>query len=503
MVLLPCFAGTANHHGGTCALPWGQGGPRLAIHSNHEPAVSLSFHDRPAATLPAQPANGGSRRLSFGLLALVGSAGAGLVMCMIVSLILILHARNAVQQETDSAFLMASATATMTLPTAFGGEDMLARAVQLAEEINSLRHVSAWVDDAAGGRLTPENLGPPGSAAPGWLVDRLMPEPRSDIFPIRQYPNLLGIFHLTTDPMDEIAKTWENLRIILPLLAAAVVAMIAVSMGFMAIVQRRLRAVGQAMERMREQGFLHPVPDSGIVEIATLSEGVNALAVHLEQERAENRRLHGRIMTLTQSERSQIASDLHDEVGPQLFALRAAIGQAAAVAGGLPPDRRGSLQEALDAIGRHALAMQGSTRRAIENLRPVGMEHGSLGEMAQELILEFSEISADTRISADIDPGAEAGGAAEISLYRFLRESVLNAIRHGQPRNVRIVVENLTGSGQGIRARVLDDGSGPLPSSLPGLGQSGIQDRALAIGAAYTPPHHKDGWTVTELRIPK
>lgn len=444
-----------------------------------------------------------SGRLSLGVLSFVGSAVAGLIMCTIVSLILILHARNAVQQETDSAFLMASAAATVTLPTAFGGEDMVVRAVRLADEIDNLRHVSAWVEDAAGRRLTAGDSTVVQSDMPGWLAAWLTPPPRSDIFPLRQYPNVHGIFHLTTDPRDEIAKTWQNLRVILPLLAAAVGVMIVVTMVFTMIVQRRLRAVGRAMERMREQDYSRPVPDSGLAELAMLTGGVNGLAAHLEHERAENRRLHARIMTLTESERSKIASDLHDEVGPQLFALRAAIGQATSVAGRLTDDHQEELQDALGAISRHAMAMQNSTRNAIENLRPVGMDHASLEEMLQELGLSFSEIAPEVQIGTWITPDANAVGEVEISLYRFLRESVLNAIRHADPRNIQITVDCDPGVSAAIRARVRDDGSGPLPAGQPGLGQRGIQDRALAIGATYIPPYKQDGWTVTELRIPK
>ncbi|MFD2843031.1 histidine kinase [Paracoccus cavernae] len=58
---------------------------------------------------------------------------------------------------------------------------------------------------------------------------------------------------------------------------------------------------------------------------------MNALASHLDEGRAENRRLQERMMTLAETERARIASDLHDDMGPQLFALRAAVGQAQSV----------------------------------------------------------------------------------------------------------------------------------------------------------------------------
>lgn len=394
---------------------------------------------------------------------------------------------------------MASAIATVRLPTAFMRENMLPRARELANEINGLRHVSARLVDARGhvvagsdGQSRAENR------APEILYRLLTPAPRSDIFPIRQYPNVVGLLYLETDPSDEIAKTWHNLKVILPLLALAVAAMIAVSVSVALVVQRRLRAVGRALDRMHGQDLSQRAPDSSLAELSALGDGVNALAAHLDHERTENRRLQGRIVTLTESERARIASDLHDEMGPQLFALRAAVEQARS-ANGRATAVDGQMQDALDAIGRHAGEIQKSARAAIESLRPIGMDDASLGDLLHELILGFSEIAPGTEIRLNADPAAAASEAAEISIYRFVRESVLNAMRHAAPSLIRVELRREVG---GLRAKVIDDGSGAGLGRSPGLGQSGIQDRAAAVGATYLPPRREGAFTITELWIP-
>jgi two-component system sensor histidine kinase UhpB len=55
-----------------------------------------------------------------------------------------------------------------------------------------------------------------------------------------------------------------------------------------------------------------------------------------------------------------------------------------------------------------------------------------------------------------------------------------------------------------LTARVCDDGTGPAAlSGKRGLGQTGMRDRATALGASYQPPRRQAGWTITEFRIPQ
>lgn len=434
-------------------------------------------------------------RLSLGTLAFAGSTATGLIMCVIVSLILMFHARNAVREETQSAFLLARAAATARLPTNFTRTDVMSEAEVLAIEIDRLRHVSAWVTDTANQTTTPRDNSDHGTrSVPGWLVRALTPPPQSDIFPIRQYPNLLGVLHVSTDPSDEIAKTWRNLRIILPLLVAAAVVMVALTMIATLIVQRRLRGVALAMAEMQDGTTTRRAPDSNITELALLTQGANTLSAHLEAERTENRHLQSRIVALAEAERARIASDLHDQIGPQLFALGAAIGQARAQSDEASP----GLRDTFSAIERHAQAIQKSTRSAIEDLRPIGMDDASLDEMLSELVLDFAENAPDTLIELDADPAAESTEAVEVAIYRFIRESVLNALRHASPSHIRIM---LTVDGDMLQAEVTDDGTGPGNSRI-GLGLSGIEDRAKAVGASYTPPHRDGKLTKTTLRTP-
>nr|WP_010397420.1 LapD/MoxY N-terminal periplasmic domain-containing protein [Paracoccus sp. TRP] len=439
-----------------------------------------------------------SHGVSLRLLALGGSVLAWVAIFAIVASVLILNARRAVEDEAGPAFRLANAFATLHLPTAFERRDVMADAARIAAEIEAQRHLSAELRDAAGRAVAlalPPRLPP--AEVPEWFAALIRPEPLRELIPIAQYPNVLGVIEIRTDPQDEIAEAWQNFRLILPLLAAMALAAIAITMSITGLVLRRLGLLGAALDRMRAGEPGQRAPQTGLRELATLSDGVNALAEHLAAEQAKNRRLQGRMLTLAEAERARIASDLHDSIGPQLFALQAAVGQAGrATEAATDP----TLSETLAAVSRHAAAIRQSARAAIDDLRMAPAKGASLAEMVQEQLIEFADAAPQVDITFDCPSDlAEPGEAGRIALYRFIRESVLNALRHASPSTIRV---RLTGAKRGIFASVSDDGSGPAAPGRTGLGQTGMRDRASALGGRYVPPRRDRDWTLTEFHLP-
>lgn len=434
------------------------------------------------------------RQLRLATIALLGSTLAWITMFAITVSVVIWHARDSVLYETESAFVLAKAAATVGLPTSFDRRDMMAEAARIATEIRARRHVTADLRDASGQAVDLPPRPAPEHRAPDWFAGLLQPEPLRDLFPIVHYPNQLGVLEVRTEPLDEIAEVWRDLSILVPLLLVTGVVAIGVTLGVTGLVLRHLGQLGTALDRMRDGDLDRRAPSTGLAEVNALGDGINALAAHLALEQAENRRLQGRMMALAEAERARIASDLHDEIGPQLFALQAAVGQAAR--SGRGPD----LDETIAAIARHSEAIRKSVRAAIEDLRLGPAEGASLPDMIQELMIEFEDMAATTRFSFDAaDPLPVPDEAGQIAIYRFVRESVLNALRHGDPAEIEV---RLVPEGGLLVAQVADDGGGPPAEGRPGLGQAGMRDRATALGASWSPPARQDGRTVTEFRMP-
>lgn len=446
------------------------------------------------------------RRIVMGLACIVS-----LSLCLIVSAILILNARDAVQEETESAFRLAHESLVRRLPPSHGGRDTMAEAISLAEEIDGLRHVAARILDPDGQPLQLRAHGQFRSekSAPRWFSDLMTPTVVEASIPITHYPNVLGMLQVSADPTDEIAEVWDDFSIILPVLFLNGLAMLGLTFLTATLLTRRLKSVQAAMAQMREGRLSVRAPGDRLTEFADLAEGVNALASHLQAERAENDLLQARLIGSSEAERSRIALDLHDEMGPQLFALQAAVSHAQAMTAELP-EPPAALGETLDAIGRHAVEVQKSARTAINDLRPMLLGEASLTELLAELVAGLRDVAPETRVVLDMDEAEDSspGELAELSIYRFVRESVLNAMRHGRPTLVRVSLETMPGRPEQIVARVTDNGTGPQPGPAggcptPGFGQIGMQDRARALGATYLPPWRDNKLTHTELRMPR
>ena len=444
------------------------------------------------------------RRIPIRLLVGLVSAVFGLLLCVAVATILIVNAREAVNQEIQSAYGIARASASMRLPQETRGtDDTMAIARQLADELDGLRHVAADITDPWGDPIyapdhaEPQDEDPP----PAWFAALMRPEMSEDRLAITRYPNVLGFLHISTDPNDEIAEAWEDFRIVLPVLIGTALSLIALAVGLTVFVLRRLQLVQDAMAHIQAGDLTRRAPDSQFVELASLAEGVNELASHLQAQRAENDLLQARLINLSEAERAAIASDLHDEMGPLLFAVRAAVQQAEAAATQVTGPGLAQLNEALDAIARHAAEVQRGTRDAINDLRPMLAGDASLSELLEELVASLSEIAPEGRITLSADKGVSTSHLGELSIYRFVRESVLNALRHGQADHIRVSLKLLRGSGA-IVTRVADNGIGPGLNASPSMGQIGIRDRARALGGTYLPPWRDEGWTLTELRMP-
>ena len=461
---------------------------------------------------PATPLAGRATTVTVGMLSLhrlvmLVSGMVGLLLCIAVATIIILNARHAIVKETSSAFRIAQTTVAIRMPQRFAGQDTMGDAMRLSTEIDALRHVSSHIIDTQGdpllsraekAELVSEE------AAPDWFNRLMRPEPQTDLFPISHYPNVLGSLWISTDPRDEIAEVWEDFSVIMPLLALTGIVMVGLTMLVSTLILRRLRIVQEALSAIRQGDLTRRAPRGKLVEFSALAEGVNDLAAHLQAKRAENDLLQTRLLTLSEAERAKIASDLHDEMGPQLFALNAALAQARSVASDVDDASRSQLIEALEATQTHARAVRDSARTAINDLRPMLLGHGSLIELLEELIADFTEISPEVTIDLNADCQIGTGELEELSIYRFVRESLLNAIRHGNARRIAIDMHcSDPDNPDQIVTRITDDGCGPSGKILPrSYGLIGIRDRARALHATYIPPYRKGDATITELRMP-
>jgi len=369
-------------------------------------------------------------------------------------------------------------------------------AARLAALFNGSRHVrvSVWGPD---GRIRGvSRIFTRDSRPPGWFEALLDPHVPGQTLALADG----GRVELTPDPANEIGEDWSGLMDALLvggvfIVSAALIVHLAVGRAL-----APLSAVSAAFKRVEAGHFGARVAPAGPPEVAMLAAGFNAMADRLAAADEDNSRLQAELVRLQEEERAEFARDLHDEIGPYLFAVgidAAAVGQAAQAQGLADVAERAGL------IASAVAHMQGQVRQMLARLRPLRAVELGLAPALTDLAAFWRARRGAVAFTLALDLGEEidlAAGARE-TLYRVAQEAVTNAVRHGGPSHVSIALFRTPGA---VTLKVADDGLGARATNgRIGFGLLGMRERMDALaGQLYIEagPGGR-GWSVT-ARLP-
>ncbi len=196
----------------------------------------------------------------------------------------------------------------------------------------------------------------------------------------------------------------------------------------------------------------------------------------------ERKNVEENLRAMRKSERRRIARDLHDEALQDLiYALQATRvmkrfgGTGGEVSGDGPP--LDGLVEALDRA-------VGGLRTAIYDLRLEEEERRSLAESVEKLIEVHNSIAPECSVELFVFGdrnrlSAKLSATASRDLLRIIQEALVNVRRHSEARHATI---RLGLEGERIGVEVSDDGQGFDPRTKPGMGLTGMRERASALG---------------------
>lgn len=219
-------------------------------------------------------------------------------------------------------------------------------------------------------------------------------------------------------------------------------------------------------------------------------------AVALARDLSELHALNRALMESSERERRRFGQDLHEGIGQDLTGLALAC---RALELRLAPRSRECAAE-LKRISVLLNKTIARTRALARGLYPVGLD----GEALPEFLRELTRMVEETfwiRCEIEWDSDARVLGEAQArGLYWIVQEAVMNAVRHGDPKLIRVRGwrESL-----GVRVSVRDDGKalGPEPP-VDGTGLLVMRSRARAMGASLVLGNHPDGGVLVECRLP-
>lgn len=431
-----------------------------------------------------------------------------LVAAAVAGSVTILKARTATRVEIAASMELAQllvSEAVNLMQQEVPAERFLA---DLSSQLRLVRHVRIGVKDAAGQPLAlrdSEALHRDDRApAPAWFAALIATPLESRSVPVVVNGQRIGLVEIVSEPRDEIAEVWENT---VALSAVGLLVNLAV-IGLLYVVFGRildpLNGLAGGLAGLERRNYALRLPRPAQRELAGIADRFNALALALEQARAENQELNHRLITAQDDERRRTALDLHDEVGPCLFGLKANATSIATAVRALPDESSRTVEARVHDLLGIVEHLQTINRGILNRLRPMALGHVPLSDMVGELVRERTRQAPQIAFSLAAEGLRRSyGDSVDLTVYRCVQESLTNAIRHAQAKQVVVEVRETVDSGAvRLALAIRDDGIGIDPAAPPGFGIRGMRERVQALGGDTTIARDGAKGTCLHIMIP-
>lgn len=357
---------------------------------------------------------------------------------------------------------------------------------RLIAEFDGNRHLRAVLVDDSGTELRASSPEPPDSRAPDWFNRALADRPQRTKVELPpdgsdHYAVILG-----TDASNELAEAWSD--IILSLAVLAIFSTLVLGLIYLTLERglRPLKELEAAFVRIGAADYTACVTETGAAEFVDLGRNFNRMVSRLGAMKRQNDRLNEQLESVQEEERGDLARELHDEIGPFLFAVSldvSAIHQLAKDNDELTT-RIEAIRDAITHMQRHLRSILGRLRSTV--LLDFGLAH------AAHSLVDFWKVR-HPNVEFGLHISQESyGEVLDGAIYRILREGLSNSLRHGQPDRVDISVAEQ--GEDALAVTVVDNGRGMDRSeAVAGFGIIGMRERAASLGGTLFVKNRADG----------
>jgi two-component system sensor histidine kinase UhpB len=389
------------------------------------------------------------------------------------------HATRSVGTELDAALKVGRQTVRTVIPHIGGNENTADALRQLIGTFDGNRHLSATLIARDGTPIAQSSVLPPPEKVPSWFGRTVVPN--STLSASEPLPDTLGggVIVLRADPRNELTEVWTDFGDDLEILA--VFALITFPTIYWTL-SRALTPLERLARGFRDVGSIAApahIALEGPPELRRLAGGFNAMVDRLAVFEAKNRRLAEQLSTIQEDERAELARDLHDEIGPYLFAMGV---DAAAILKHVETRSDPGLATQVRSIRDGVTHIQHEVRAILGRLRSGSLTEFGLPQAIQNLTAFWRSRRPEvTIVVRTVGANAGFGEAFDGMVYRIVQESLSNAMRHGKPRRIDIAID--AGRDQEVVIEVIDDGGGLKASDgQRGFGLRGMIERVTAFG---------------------
>lgn len=409
------------------------------------------------------------------------------------------HVLSKVRTEMQAALAVGAYSALNAVDDADeAAADPLKKLRLVVAEFNGDRHLKAVLKDAGGRIAAQSRLLVPDEPAPGWFYRLVVSNPASRTLPLPEPYKHSGALVLETDAHNEVAEAWSDARLTLTIMAVFFAMVLALAFATIRAALAPLRDVCAALLRIGDGDYKVRIEPDVAPELAPVRDGFNAMATRLEEMSIQNRALNEQVINLQEEERAELARDLHDDVAPFLFAVGA---DAAMIRQYLAKGATEDVGPRAEAIADSVKHMQRHLKDVLRRLAPGALLDLGLRGAIDNLIGFWTSRRPLVAFSLDVT-GDPLDPPLDAIAFRVVQESFSNAIRHGQPTAIDVMIDV-----DDERATIVveDDGVGFPGGTAPlGFGLAGMQERVRSVGGTIAVRNRKTGHgVIVEAMLPQ
>ena len=347
-------------------------------------------------------------------------------------------------------------------------------------ELSGIRHLKIQFFDRNDVLLeetlnTPEEIKPP----PSWFINII--ESLSDkIFfskiNIEQRGELTGYILIKPEPIYEYSEIWQQIKVGLWIIGSFLVLINFVVLLLFSHMIKPINKIIEGFEKLEAGNFKSKIRKSNILELDIIGKKFNSMINNLRQSNNKIHKLSQNLIDVQEQEKSELARDLHDELGQSLTALQA---EAASIS---KTTKKKSRDEAILNVIKLSKNMMLSTREIIKKLNLGLIEDLGFESALIELFENWKRRFKGVKFEYSIDEKAieKITKKKTAHLYRIFQEALTNIAKHSSPQKIHISIKYIDNSNR-IRILISNDGFSNDSSNQDGLGLIGIAERVDQI----------------------
>lgn len=407
------------------------------------------------------------------LILLINFAAAGYFMVQ--------NGRQAVAYEMVSSTQLARGLLINALPTLRFSNDLSERLTLIVDSVRHTRHIRAWFEDMNGQPLIGQEermafFNKPD--APDWFIRLMEPEAVAFRRLITRGSQSYGYLVVEADPSDEVNEVWQDIKVLLGL--GAFFGTLVLILVYLALYKglKPLRQLAEALGQLEKGDFSARVDTGAARELSPIQIRFNHMANVLEKTMAENHALAGNMLKVQESERRDLARELHDELAPCLFGIRVDLSEIERIA---IENKLADVEEKVSSVKIITSHIQSLVRKMLSRLRPMTLDDLGLIDALRDMLHNWRdrqpEIDWEWDFFGEFD---DLPDTQQVTIYRVVQECTTNCVRHAKASHVKVEVRR---EKEYIKATVTDDGVG-LDKQLvvKGFGLIGMRERVSALG---------------------